>query len=312
MRAFLLVLFVAASPLFAQGDFAPPPPKDDPNQVKTLKPLPQNVILLPGALPKSSDGKTPVPESGNIHKNVYENRYFGIAYTFPEQFSMQFDGPPPSETGKYVLAELELKERGSILVTAQDEFFALSPSGVKHAREHLPSYYKLEDAPAELNAGDHTFVRYDYMSPVAGLHWSVLSTEIRCHTVQFVFTSRDTDLLAKLRDGLAQIKFEDNDAPRCVANYARDENVIYKVDPVLTDRKFNPIPVRIVIGKNGKVQHVHVVSAFGSQAPIVIDALLQWRFKPYLVNGEPVEIETGIYFGSPKTRSRAPGIAAAE
>ena len=299
MRRLLLILLVTASPLFAQGDFAPPPPKDDPNQVKTLKPLPLNTILLPGALPKSSDAKTAVPEEGNIHKNVYENRYFGIEYTFPEQFFKEFDGPPPSETGKYVLAQLDLKERATILITAQDEFFG-APAG----RDHLPAYYKLEDVPAQLK----NFARYDYMSPVAGLHWSVLSTEIRCHVVQFVFTSRDTALLDQLRDGLTQIKFAETAAPRCVANYA---DVVYKVDPILTDRKFNPIPVRIVIGKTGKVQHVHVVSAFANQAPAIIDALLQWRFKPYLVNGEPVEIETGIYFGSPKTRSRAPGAAVA-
>jgi len=307
MRAFLLVLLTAASPLFAQGDFAPSAPQNDPNQVKTLKPVPANTILLPGALPKSSDTKTAVPEEGNVHKNVYENRYFGIEYAFPDAFVKQFDGPPPSETGKYVLAELELKDRGSILITAQDELFALTPGDAKYAREHLPSFYKLEDVPPELKAGERTFVRYDYTSPVAGLHWSVLSTEVRCHEVQFVFTSRDTGLLEQLRGGLTQIKFAETDAPRCVPNYARAENLIYKVDPVLTDTKYNPIPVRVIIGKNGKVEHVHVISAFRSQAGIVIDALLQWRFKPYLVNGEPVEIETGVLFGSEKSRKREPG-----
>ena len=305
MRIVLIVLACIASPLFAQGDFAPPPPKDDPNQIKTLKPLPANVILLPGAIPSASDAKTPLPESGNIHKNVYENRYFGMQYMFPEQWTKDFDGPPPSDTGRYILAELVLKDRGSILITAQDDFF-----GPSSTRENLPAYYKLEDVPNELKSGDRKFARYDYTSPVAGLHWSVLSTEIRCHSVQFVLTSQDTKLLEQLRDGLTQVKFAGAGAPRCVPNYASAENLIYKVDPVLTDRKFNPIPVRIVIGKNGKVQHVHVISAFASQAPVIIDALLQWRFKPYLVNGEPVEVETGILFGSAKTRSRAPGAAA--
>ena len=34
--------------------------------------------------------------------------------------------------------------------------------------------------------------------------------------------------------------------------------------------------------------------AFGES---ITDALLQWRFKPYLRDGEPVEVETGIMFG---------------
>ena len=34
--------------------------------------------------------------------------------------------------------------------------------------------------------------------------------------------------------------------------------------------------VRIIIGRNGKVRHVHVISAFASQAQTVTDAMMQW------------------------------------
>jgi hypothetical protein len=87
------------------------------------------------------------------------------------------------------------------------------------------------------------------------------------------------------------------DAPVCVRDYARDENIVEKVDPFLRDRKYNPIPVRVIIDRAGKVKHIHFLSAFPDQARTITDALLQWKFKPYLRDGRPVEVETGILFG---------------
>jgi periplasmic protein TonB len=55
--------------------------------------------------------------------------------------------------------------------------------------------------------------------------------------------------------------------------------------------------VRVIIDRDGKVKHIHFLSAFPGQAQAIITALGQWRFKPYLRNGQPVEVETGILFG---------------
>jgi hypothetical protein len=83
--------------------------------------------------------------------------------------------------------------------------------------------------------------------------------------------------------------------------------VIQKVEPVLTDRRFNSIPVRIIISKEGKVKHIHFLSAFPEQSKAITDALMQWQFKPYLRDGKPVEVETGILFGTaPEPRPARP------
>jgi hypothetical protein len=88
-----------------------------------------------------------------------------------------------------------------------------------------------------------------------------------------------------------------DDVPVCIKGYASGENVIERVDPILTERRFNPVPVRIIIDKTGKVKHIHFLSAFPEQAKGITDALLKWRFRPYLRDGQPVEVETGIMFG---------------
>jgi periplasmic protein TonB len=49
-----------------------------------------------------------------------------------------------------------------------------------------------------------------------------------------------------------------------------------------------------VIGKDGTVHDVRVESGLPLLAQAAIDAVKQWRYKPYLFNGEPVEVDSHI------------------
>jgi TonB family protein len=48
------------------------------------------------------------------------------------------------------------------------------------------------------------------------------------------------------------------------------------------------------ISKNGDISAVKIVSGNPSLARAAVDALKQWKYKPYLLNGEPVEIQTQV------------------
>ncbi|HLW53294.1 MAG TPA: hypothetical protein VKW06_10665 [Candidatus Angelobacter sp.] len=304
---------------------APPQGGDFSNNWDAPK-VPAGVILVKGAWASASDSITPLPEGGGITDKVYKNDYFGLSYSLPADWYQKFAGPPPSDSGSYVLLQLRPTEtfkgtKGTALVTAQDLFFSMLPGKnalelANYSAKSLRSDYTLEKAPEEITLARRSFVRMAYASPAAGLHWYVLSTEIRCHALQFVFISRDTQLLDRMVQSLDKMTLPEEagaitgtgggKAPVCVKNYAGPNNVVNRVEPVLPDHKYNPIPVRIIIGKNGKVTHVHMISAFPDQAKIITDALLQWEFKPYLVNGEPAEVETGIMFGlNPRPQRKA-------
>jgi hypothetical protein len=280
--------------------------------------VPEGVILVKGAWPSASDSVTPVPEGGSVINSVFRNQYFGLTYVLPKDWTQKYEGPPPSDSGRYVLAQLRPEDgykgssRGSVLITAQDMFFTPLPASnalqlVNYTKDNLQDDYKVELPPTPTKIAGHPFIFFAYWSPVAELHWYVLATEIRCHAVEVVLTSRDTKLLESLVLDLNKMELpaEANptagtgggDVPICIKDYARDENVIARVDPVFTERTFNPVPVRIVIDKTGKVKHVHFLSAFPNQASAISDALRQWKFKPYLKNRQPVEVETGIMFG---------------
>lgn len=280
--------------------------------------VPEGVILVKGAWPSASDSVTPVPEGGKVAHDVYSNAYFGITYPLSAEWTQQYEAPPPSENGYYVLAQIgptdtyKGQARGTLLIAARDLFFTTDSARnaselVAHTKDNLAADYKVEHPPAEVRIAGHSFIELGYVSPVAGLHWYLLATQLRCHIVELIFTSSDPRWIANAVRAMNDTKFPDGgDAPVCVKDYAGGENVIERVDAVLSMQRYNSIPVRVIIDEHGKVQHIHFLSAFPEQAREITDALRQWRFKPYVRDGRAVAVETGISFGrAPRMMTRA-------
>src|SRR3954466_7069854 len=48
------------------------------------------------------------------------------------------------------------------------------------------------------------------------------------------------------------------------------------------------------ISKDGSIANLRLVSGHPMLAPAAIEAVKQWKYKPYFLNGEPVEVETQI------------------
>jgi len=57
-----------------------------------------------------------------------------------------------------------------------------------------------------------------------------------------------------------------------------------------------PVVLQAEIGKDGSIQNLHLISGHPMLAPAAIEAIKQWKYKPYILNGEPVEVETTITF----------------
>jgi TonB family protein len=54
------------------------------------------------------------------------------------------------------------------------------------------------------------------------------------------------------------------------------------------------VVLHAIIGKNGVVEKLQAVSGPKELIPSAIDAVRQWTYKPYLLNGNPTEVETTI------------------
>jgi TonB family protein len=75
--------------------------------------------------------------------------------------------------------------------------------------------------------------------------------------------------------------------------------LILKVDPVYPqDAKDahvqGAVVLRAIISKTGTIRDLQVVSGPPELTDSAKDAVNQWRYKPYLLNGEPTEVETTI------------------
>jgi len=48
------------------------------------------------------------------------------------------------------------------------------------------------------------------------------------------------------------------------------------------------------VSKTGDISAVKILNGDPSLARAAVDAVKQWKYKPYLLNGEPVEIQTQV------------------
>ncbi|MGA8739738.1 MAG: M56 family metallopeptidase [Terracidiphilus sp.] len=87
--------------------------------------------------------------------------------------------------------------------------------------------------------------------------------------------------------------------PRSIPPKTMAENIISKVNP-----KYPPeakkagiqgtVVLDAVVGKTGDVEKLNVVSGPNELQQSSLDAVRQWKYRPFLLNGDPIEVETTI------------------
>jgi hypothetical protein len=261
-----------------------------------------------GAVPSSYDAaawQSANPEDGKVADGVFVSDYFDLSYRLPEGWTEGLAGPEPSQSGYYVLGTWAPKHDfvGTVLVAAQDMFFAPESSEAKNVVAEFRQVMSAVDGmtidrePAPVSVGGHPGYRVDFSG--VGLSRSMFAIEIRCHVVTFNLTSRDPELLAGLVSSLDDLdsvrKKTPDPVPECVRDYASG-NVVHRVEPDGVGAKAVSIPVRMIVATDGSVKHVHVIRASSTQRRNIEEALRQWKFKSYVKQGRPVEVETGMMF----------------
>ncbi len=75
--------------------------------------------------------------------------------------------------------------------------------------------------------------------------------------------------------------------------------LVRKVDPVyprtaIITRTVGAVQLHAIIARDGSIQSLNVMSGNPILAQAALDAVRQWRYKPYMLNDEAVEVETFI------------------
>jgi protein TonB len=82
-------------------------------------------------------------------------------------------------------------------------------------------------------------------------------------------------------------------------SHISEGNLIYRVQPIYPEiarmaRIQGQVVLRAVISKAGTIENLTLESGHPALVASAINAVKQWRYRPYLLNNEPVEVETEI------------------
>ena len=89
------------------------------------------------------------------------------------------------------------------------------------------------------------------------------------------------------------------DLPRRVriSSSAAERALLKKVEPkypATEARISGAVVLHIILSKAGDVQSIELVSGHPMLVPPIMDAVRQWKYKPFLLNGDPVEVDTTV------------------
>jgi protein TonB len=84
-----------------------------------------------------------------------------------------------------------------------------------------------------------------------------------------------------------------------VVSHLAEANLLHRVQPVYPTiarlgKIQGPVELRAVISKAGTIENLTVVGGPAMLVAAAKEAVRQWRYRPYLLNGEPIEVETDI------------------
>jgi TonB family protein len=165
------------------------------------------------------------------------------------------------------------------------------------------------------------------------LYLAYVYTEFRGYFIGETLASASPEGLDKSANSLQQISFrEDSPNPKCVMSIDNNPSAAGVVGGILSSKpgtspdlpqrvrvssgvstgllvtKVQPqypnaakqariqgqVVLQAEIDKNGEVEELTLVSGHPMLAPAAIEAVKQWKYKPYLLNGQPVKVETQV------------------
>jgi protein TonB len=86
--------------------------------------------------------------------------------------------------------------------------------------------------------------------------------------------------------------------PLPISHWA-EGNVVHRVPPVypkiaIQARIHGSVKLRAIISKEGTIENLSVLSGPPMLIQSALDAVRQWRYRPYMLNGEPIAVDTEV------------------
>ena len=291
------------------------------------------LICLFPAFIEGQTSATLNPDSGGFEKHTYTNRYFGFTYKlndewFVNQDLMAQDAQRPNKmAGRFLLVILDrhtgtpLRERVMIIADdeslyhpplngAKDYVTRLLDAQVRRGNERVGEVFSVEHAGKPFYCAE-----FNEKFPGGALHKAFLATERGGFLLSWVFASSSSDSLALILKSLDQISFApvvpgeqkpvSADTPSVPPRRIRISQMV--LEGIILEKRMPPYPeaarknkveglvrLHVLISRTGELKTAEVVEGDPLLGQAALDGVRYWKFKPYLLNGEPVEVDSQI------------------
>ena len=96
--------------------------------------------------------------------------------------------------------------------------------------------------------------------------------------------------------GKSNVKFS---GPKRIVSQLDEGQLVNRVEPVYPHIASisgiqGQVKLHAIIARDGRIQSLNVISGHPLLAHAALEAVEQWRYRPYILNGERVEVETFI------------------
>lgn len=96
--------------------------------------------------------------------------------------------------------------------------------------------------------------------------------------------------------GKSNVKF---DGPKRITSQLSEGQLVNRVEPVYPHIAAisgiqGQVKLHAIIGRDGRIQSLNLISGHPLLAHAALEAVEQWRYRPYVLNGEAVEVDTLI------------------
>jgi TonB family protein len=266
-------------------------------------------------------------ENGTVVNGIYSNECFGFALPIPAGWEVNdavtFGGKARHRSDKsFVLLYLYQQGKpGGIILNAWDSA-GQSGGAQDFVSDAVRAQIKFSTEMRELvrdtfavDYGGRHFFRSDYKALMhdTPVYLAYVLTEFRGYFIGETLASPSAAGLDEAASSLQKISFqEDRVNPACVMGPGDEATfpvhigqgvsqglLIKRVPPDYPDiarraRVQGQVVLQARIDKNGNIEDLSLISGHPMLAPAAIKAVEQWKYKPYMLNGEAVAVQTRI------------------
>jgi TonB family protein len=253
-------------------------------------------------------------DPGSVHDNVYTNQFLGISWELPNGWVVD-STPAPSEETRHIILQLLPSGKESVESVELSYTSEMDPSDVIGDIESH-GWKSTEKARSVTVGGGIGSSRMDFErigTPAESR--AVFIGQRRGKSLIFSLTALSPDRLNELAHAVSQIKVQpdwgtpdDPFSPTAPGALPKRVRISQGVSQSLLQKKVQPkypkearktrIQGSVIflahVSTEGKIKNLYVLSGHPLLTPAALDAVSQWIYRPYLLQGTPVEVETQI------------------